>query len=220
MTDKKGRTMNETMTIEMRDVADIVPTPWNPPVRVTDSAVQSLLQDIRERGVLSPITFGCDGVLADGNRRLACARKLGITQLPCVTSSFPAVEIYGPENVTRENLNGPQWLHVYLSEPRAVPPKQRGYLVAIERLLGRAALLLLKDNGLGWSLYNDVMWLVRYCGREENPATVWTALNWAVKHKAAYYIRTVREARPRPLSVWRLVEQDKKPPKLGRKIDA
>ena len=201
-------------------VEDVKPAPWNPPGRVTDKRLIELKNSIKERGILYPLLLGSDGLVADGHRRLSCAKLLGLRTVPVILAKEPAIELYEVPNTGQRRLTGAEWIHVYLEAPNAVPEKQRTYIGAIERELGREALELLKEHELGWSIYNDCAWLVRYCGREDSAENIWRALRWAIKHGASYYIRTVKEARPRPLSVWRLVEQDKKPPKLGRKIDA
>lgn len=198
-------------------IDDIKPAPWNPPVRVQDKNLLELLTSISERGILCPLIVGSDGVLADGHRRLQCAKHLDFKTVPVILASAPAIEIYSTPNTGQRPLSGAEWIHVYLKAPSAVPAKQRTHIAAIERDLGRDALELLRDNNLGWAIYNDCVWLVRYCGREDSSDNLWLTLRWAIHHGAAYYIRTVREARPRPLSVWRLIEENKKPPKIGRK---
>lgn len=44
---------------------------------------ESLIDDIRKNGILTPIVINQDGIIVSGHRRFACALELGLTEVPC-----------------------------------------------------------------------------------------------------------------------------------------
>lgn len=94
-----------SMTVEMRPVASITVTD-----RVRDSFgdLRELIDSLRDRGQINPITIQPDGTLIAGERRLRAARELGWETIAChiweekSAEELLAVEI--EENTARQQL--------------------------------------------------------------------------------------------------------------------
>lgn len=74
------------MTIELRDPNDLRPHPLIKPMprweKVTPEWA-AFVQDIRERGITTPLVILQDGTLVDGETRRRAAVRLNMTQVPC-----------------------------------------------------------------------------------------------------------------------------------------
>src|SRR5689334_13674675 len=104
---------------EYREMApdEIKVAHFNPAKRVERGRLTGLLLSIREHGILHPLVLAHDGVLADGHRRLACAKLL---KLPCV-----------PVNIHHElPLDAPALWVVLNSDTQALTPAQ--WLAAVD----------------------------------------------------------------------------------------
>ena len=55
---------------------------------LTKDEFSSLFDSIKEHGLRDPIVTNDKGVVLDGHNRLRICRKLGISDIPCVTKNF------------------------------------------------------------------------------------------------------------------------------------
>lgn len=101
--------MNEANQISMISVGDIIPNPNNPRLDVGD--VSELAASIKAQGVRQNllVTPTGDGryMLVIGHRRLAAAKKAGLTQVPCAVAALSEREqreIMLVENSQRRDL--------------------------------------------------------------------------------------------------------------------
>lgn len=76
--------MEEHMQIVYRGVEEITPYEHNP--RKNDEAVDAVAASIEEFGFKVPIVIDKDGVIVAGHTRLKAAKKLGLTEVPCVVA--------------------------------------------------------------------------------------------------------------------------------------
>lgn len=72
------------MQIVYRGVEEITPYEHNP--RKNDEAVDAVAASIEEFGFKVPIVIDKDGVIVAGHTRLKAAKKLGLTEVPCVVA--------------------------------------------------------------------------------------------------------------------------------------
>jgi DNA modification methylase len=70
----------ETLRIELRDIASIRPYPNNP--RLNDDAVDAVAASLKEYGWRQPIVVDADGVIICGHTRFKAAQKLGLEKVP------------------------------------------------------------------------------------------------------------------------------------------
>ena len=70
------------MKIEMRNVSDLIPYQNNP--RNNEAAVEPVMKSIKEFGFRVPIIIDKDHTIIAGHTRLKAAKKLKLTEVPCV----------------------------------------------------------------------------------------------------------------------------------------
>jgi ParB-like chromosome segregation protein Spo0J len=71
------------MNIENLAISDLVPYARNARTH-SDAQVAQLAGSIREFGFCNPVLIDADGGIIAGHGRVLAARKLGMTELPCV----------------------------------------------------------------------------------------------------------------------------------------
>lgn len=91
--------------------SEIVPNPKQPRQNFTESALEELVESIREHGIIQPliVTRTASGYeLIAGERRLRSAKKLGLTEVPVIirrADEQKKLEWAIIENIQRSNLN-------------------------------------------------------------------------------------------------------------------
>lgn len=84
------------------------PNPHNPRFAINESGLHELAASIKAQGVLQPLLITPAGLVIAGHRRLAAARKAGLTEVPVVVRDMTVVEqqaIMLVENLQREDLS-------------------------------------------------------------------------------------------------------------------
>lgn len=75
------------LEIVMKPVNEIIPYWRNP--RRNDSVVSVLAEEIEKRGFNVPIVIDKNNVVVKGHARLRAAKKLGMTEVPCIITTAP-----------------------------------------------------------------------------------------------------------------------------------
>ena len=78
--------MEKEMQYYLADVNDLIPYIRNARTH-SESQIAQIAASIKEFGFLSPILIADDNTILAGHGRLAAARKLGLTKVPCVKES-------------------------------------------------------------------------------------------------------------------------------------
>ena len=109
-----GRSDSERVKmIFMLSPREITPNPSQPRRFFTDDAILRLADSIRLHGIIQPLAVrrpenGSGYELVAGERRLRAAKRLGLSQVPCVlvdADSEESAHMAIVENIQRENLN-------------------------------------------------------------------------------------------------------------------
>lgn len=82
MSKKQGENTEKRMEIVYKGVGDLIPYEKNP--RNNEQAVDKVANSIREFGFKVPIVVDKYNVVVCGHTRLKAAKKLGLTEVPCV----------------------------------------------------------------------------------------------------------------------------------------
>lgn len=99
------------LTIEDVPIDEIHPSPFNPEKRTRpgSDSLKVLKKSIEKNGILQPITITQDGQIADGHRRYACAKLLGMTHVPAIRRPDTAEKLFAELNAGNKPLNNSQW---------------------------------------------------------------------------------------------------------------
>lgn len=138
----------------------IDPAPCQTPNRTTETATQSLLEQIVEAGgILSPIHVVRQSrsnqatarfTVADGHRRLECARRLANEAIDCIVypHTVSPSELWAALNLPTRKVSATDWFYGWasLSElkeerelfERKIPHNTLGAINAVVKILGRA----------------------------------------------------------------------------------
>ena len=154
--------LNQSIVQEVKNFDTIVtvlldllsPSPFQPRRLFDESALDDLVESIREKGVLQPLLVrpnpkkeGAYEIIA-GERRYRASKKAGLTQVPVIIKNFDdkaALEVALIENLQREDLNAVEEAEAYVrlmnefhytqEELARVVGKSRSYVANMMRLL-------------------------------------------------------------------------------------
>lgn len=98
------------MATDKLQFVDIEKIHWQPRARTDLGDIDSLAEQIKDKGVLQPITVDKDYLLLAGERRITAAKKAGLTKIPCLIRDTKGdivdqLEIELIENVFRKDFN-------------------------------------------------------------------------------------------------------------------
>ena len=99
------------MSKEFRKVEDLRPHPDNPRVEVDEHSpeIVQLSENIARRGIIQPLVITPGNVILAGHRRLAAAKRAGLTEVPVSVREIGkhefAEEIFISENMERQDLS-------------------------------------------------------------------------------------------------------------------
>lgn len=130
---------------EMRPVDDIAISGQNPAQRTRQSALRRLEESIAARGIITPLIVDQDGILVDGHRRLACAKRLGISHVPVVVVHDSDGSLYPEINDSLRRWQSVEWLYRH-QLGGTVPERQRRNIELIAELCGPELLALMADT--------------------------------------------------------------------------
>jgi len=135
-------------------IDSLVPSPFQPRRVFDESALNDLVESIREKGVLQPLLVRPNPNKKDGyeiiagERRYRASKKAGLTQVPVIVKLFDdkaALEVALIENLQREDLNAIEEAEAYVrllkefsytqEELSRVVGKSRSYVANMMRLL-------------------------------------------------------------------------------------
>lgn len=77
--------VNSSIEITMRKIEELTPYENNP--RNNDMAVDAVAESIKQFGFKNPVIIDKDGVIVAGHTRYKAAKKLGITDIPCISAN-------------------------------------------------------------------------------------------------------------------------------------
>jgi hypothetical protein len=129
----------ETMKVEYVPIEKIKPSDFNPDSRVNVRALEILEEEIKKAGcILVPLALTYDGRLADGHRRLAIAKRLGMRTVPCIYyDSDDPKELWARLNTGTKAVDSKTWVEAYSKglDLEYFPHRQRTQMIGIRRIL-------------------------------------------------------------------------------------
>ena len=187
--------------------------PFNPPTRTADSAVKTLEMSIQKHGVLSPlhVAKNCNGYfVADGNRRMTCAKRLGIKKVWCEVHNVAPSELpqfWAAINTPTRKISSYEWMVAYTSahgnmKKTSIPQHTLASIKACQLLFGGLNLLI--EKHVSPAIHNLVLRVhnllsTPYLARTPSAKKIGM---WMIKHKAQAVCQSLSRVDP-PLRILR-----------------
>lgn len=148
-------------------VADIVPAPFNPASRTSPRNLKRLLTLIREKGFRFPVYLSRDGVLGDGHRRVACAKIIGLPDVPAMRFDLSADELF-EMNDGMKTITDAQLLDAYRRGFRRIRSSKLGRIQTLRDLIGEDGINRLADQGVSIHILSMARMVANYCDIDDN----------------------------------------------------
>jgi len=148
-------------------VGDLKMSAFNPPVRHV-KGMPALMKNIKENGLIVPITIANDRTIVDGHRRYVGMKKLGYKKIPCIQHNTSSHELYDQMflNANKDTmlLNGNQYLWRYMNGA-VIPDRFLARIRSLELWLGKryskGMFHRILDKGHSASTYQNTMGIYR-----------------------------------------------------------
>ncbi len=120
-------------------VNTIIATSYNPKERTAEGAkLTALTETVKRYGVIQPVIITDSRDLVDGNRRLAAAKKAGMSHIDCIIlpASVDKDAVFGDLNTTSEKIGNRGWLYICRHGIRNPPKDVRASYQELHKLVG------------------------------------------------------------------------------------
>lgn len=202
--------------VEMVNVADIKAAPFNPPDRTEKANLETLKAAILQANeIISPIIVSRDLHLIDGHRRLAVARELGWTAVPCIIVEYGLQEGWALLNGATRPIGAKGWTAAaaYGMDTRYMPKEQARRIERIRQIAGDEGLTILADKRMSNWFIQQVNSVARAIG-DMSEEYMKTIMLWLINHKQQYPARRAIELGMLEELAYAIAE-DKPLPSLG-----
>lgn len=177
-------------------VEEVIIANFNPARRVNRSSLTGLLVSIQHHGILEPLALTWNKVLADGHRRLACAKLLDMKEVPVAIHNelmLDAPALWVVLNAESMSLTPTQWLDAVshglpLSTP-GFPESLRKRIEKIKSLLGDDSIRDLVEAGRSPNIIDTAERVMRYCDRRDDNEFLRQTLLWLILVGNSFSVR-------------------------------
>ncbi len=173
---------------------------FNPQRRTQRNGLGGLMISIQQLGILEPLALTKDGVLADGHRRLACAKLIKMTSVPVAIHkelNLDAPALWVALNAESLNLTPSQWLdavaHGLPLDTAGFPEGLKRRIVRLQELIGRDAVMELVEMGRSPNILDSAERIARYCGRRDDMEFIKLAILWMTETGNSFAVKAAIE---------------------------
>lgn len=197
--------------VEMVSVDRIKAAPFNPRDRVEERNLTDLKNSIQEFGILQPLITTGDYELADGHRRLACAKALGLTEVPVYSVRGHSVSrLWGGSNKGLRPVRARTWLSAVDGglDIDDVAPGEHFRISELQRILQDDEFHILADSNRSPAIYSEARSIAKYLG-ESGDDFLRCVILWLNTHRMRYIVRRLREDNVPPEIVLEAINQNR-----------
>ena len=168
---------------------------FNPPIRTYPQSLEALKSQIMAAGsILSPVHIGQGDLLADGHRRVAIARELGMTTVPTILHPDTPVEVLWVQlNAGAMPITPSQWFaavfHGLPVDVALMPMSIRRRIERLLQLLDREEVTRLIELGRSPTIIDTAGFVVRYCDREGDDEFLKKTILWFIDNQSQFSAR-------------------------------
>lgn len=167
--EKKGKQqmamkLNQDGGVTMLAIGSLDAAYFNPPGRTKESAIESLVEDVRRAGVLSPVhvvPHRSRFIIADGHRRHAASLALGLSHVPCIVhhdcDPSGVRDLWARLNRNCRSVSSYDWMYAWLAsganDKWEMPPIVRDKIkICLEVFGGKSGIKKLIERGISPSI--------------------------------------------------------------------
>lgn len=177
--------------------AEIKVSKFNPARRTDRNQLSGLLISIQQVGILHPLDLASDNVLADGHRRLACAKILKLPTVPVAIhkeSPLDAPALWVVLNSETMNLTPSQWLAAVDAglpmETPGFPESLKRRITQLLEFVGKEGIHQLVDAGRSPHIMDVADRIVRYTDKRDDPVFAKMTVSWLLKSGNVFSARS------------------------------
>ena len=126
-----------------------------------------LRREIEEAGrIIVPLIISSDNVLADGHRRLAIAKMLGLETVPVIRDTLTTSALWSTLNAASRPVDAGTWMEaVHDGLPlENVPELQQRLISDLIRIVGKRTFETLSEKHRSPHILKQARWVGRHCG--------------------------------------------------------
>lgn len=173
---------------------------FNPAKRIKRETLTGLLLSIQKHGILEPLALAYDYVLADGHRRLECARLLDLKEVPVALYSdntLNAETLWVVLNSETMNLTPTQWLAAIVAglplETPGFPERLKSRVKQLIEIVGQEGLERLVDEGRSPYVIDSAQRILTYCNRRGDEELFKKSVIWLSGVGNAWAVRAAMQ---------------------------
>ena len=207
--------MPKNMQVKYMNVEDIQVSPFNPPVRTTDKSLHILKEEISDDGeILIPLILSEDGFLADGHRRLAIAKELGIKEVPTITQKgHDNANLWRTLNTGTRKMGSADVFQAIVLHGAPIEALPRYFQYPIESLIDLVGMDLAREiaeKGYTPHIVGTIRQVMKYCKREEDATFAQFVTKWLIEQRQNYAVRKAMESKVPLEDILTAINENKK----------
>jgi hypothetical protein len=179
----------------------------NPASRTSKRALRVLAESICNLdGIVVPLIVRSDYTLLDGHRRLAAAKELGMTEVPCLINDDIT---YVALNETARKMSTLEWASVARNGGE-VPPRIQKQLDRIVEWCGPNMLNVMAEMGMSPNVIKEAAAVATYVSVDPTSKPhMAMILRWLVLGRRSSAVHRAMLDRIPPNTLWKAITQDK-----------
>lgn len=185
--------MNKEMKVVYVNVDKIIPSTFNPDSRVNIKSLETLETEIKAAGrILVPLALTRSGILADGHRRLVCAKRLGYKEVPCIYYDIDdPKELWSRLNTGTKSVDSRTWVEAYGKglDLQYLPPRQRSQLIGLKRILTKEEFTLFVERKRSPGILENAYRIAHFCG-DTSDSFVHEIILWVMEYWQLHLLRS------------------------------
>lgn len=198
--------------IKWVNVDELTAAKFNPESRTQERRLKHLKNSMEEHGFIEafPIICNQDGVVADGHRRLAVAKMLGIEKVPVLyVNGNMSLEEYWSMNSISESPSATEVLDAYTKGMNILPEKHKNNILLLQAVLGGKRQLkeLFRKGTFTPAIYHYAKRIANYCSRCDDNQFIVEAITWLVDKKMQKNARFAMDADCDPAIIISAIEE-------------
>ena len=195
--------------IILRKIDSITPTEYNPKSRTSKLNLKELEESIRIYGIITPILISRRKAIIDGNRRFACAKNLGFTEVPTLMYEGDPEQAFVEINSYSRRVSGKEAFVLWRSGGPVSVVKKKKYDKLAEYLSTQDldTISVLKKDPLNIAT-TEVPPLLSYLGLEPTTENKRKTLMWMITNNMSMATRRARRSDVDPRVIMEYIDND------------